>query len=194
MQVLSDALLADSRVTSRGKAFASVDLGKTVRTVLDDLEARLESSGGRVELGPLPTLDADATQMRQLFQNLIANALKFRAPSRPPVVRIESETIELEDGLPACQLRVCDNGIGFEPKYGERIFAPFHRLHGRHEYEGTGIGLAIVRRIVERHRGSIQAEGRPDAGACFVVVLPLRQPQADPAASNGPSQISGAAM
>lgn len=176
MQVLIDDLLAYSRVNSRGKPFGEVDLGQLVRSVLDDLEARLEASGGKVEVGPLPRIEADATQLRQMLQNLIANALKFRAPERSPLVRIHAEPRTLEGDRPGWALVIEDNGIGFEQKYAERIFGPFQRLHGRQEYEGTGIGLAIVRRIVERHRGTVEAEGQPGEGARFVVILPERQP------------------
>jgi PAS domain S-box-containing protein len=175
MQVLIDDLLSFSRVTSRGKAFTRVDLERTARGVVDDLEARIESSGGRVEIYPLPMLDGDATQMRQLLQNLVSNALKFRSPERAPLVRIEASAVLLDDGQLGVELRVIDNGIGFDPKYAERIFAPFQRLHGRHDYEGTGIGLAIVRRIVERHRGTVSAQARPGEGATFIVRLPERQ-------------------
>ena len=174
MQKLIDDLLAYSRVSSRGKPFAPVDLGRLAAGVVDDLEARLESSGGRVEIGPLPTIEGDATQLQQLLQNLVANALKFRSPERAPVVRIEASPARLPPDRAAWELRVSDNGIGFDPKYAERIFAPFQRLHARQEYEGTGIGLAIVRRIVERHRGTVHAEPRAEGGATFTVLLPAQ--------------------
>ncbi len=175
MQTLIDDLLAYSRVSARGKPFARVDLGKVLAAVLEDLEARLESSGGEVVVeGGLPVIDADATQMRQLLQNLLANALKFRAPERRPRVVVSARAAAI-DGRPAWALRVEDNGIGFEPKYADKVFAPFQRLHGRHEYEGTGIGLAIVRRIVERHGGQVQADGRPGEGAAFTITLPSSQ-------------------
>jgi PAS domain S-box-containing protein len=178
MQTLIDDLLAYSRVVARGKPFAQVDLDKVLGEVIEDLEARLESSGGRIERGALPTLEADPTQMRQLLQNLLSNALKFRSPERPPVVKVSATPVTLE-GAPGWELRIEDNGIGFEAKYAEKIFGPFQRLHGRQDYEGTGIGLAIVRRIVERHRGTVRAEGRPGDGAAFILLLPARQP-ADP--------------
>jgi PAS domain S-box-containing protein len=183
MQTLIDDLLAYSRV-ARGKPFARVDLGGVLAAVLEDLEARLESSGGQVEAGPLPTVEGDPTQLRQVFQNLLANALKFRAPERAPRVRISAEPVRIGDA-PGWQLTFADNGIGFEPRYADRIFGPFQRLHGRQEYEGTGIGLAIVRRIIERHRGTIQADGRPGEGATFTVRMPERQP-AEPVATAGP--------
>ena len=175
MQTLIDDLLAYSRV-ARGKPFVSVALDGVLAAVLEDLEARLESSGGRVESGPLPTVEGDPTQLRQLVQNLLANALKFRSPDRAPLVRISAEPTRIGDA-PGWQLTFADNGIGFEPRYAERIFGPFQRLHGRQEYEGTGIGLAIVRRIIERHRGTIQAEGRPGEGAAFILRIPERQPE-----------------
>ena len=175
MQVLISDLLAYSRVAARGRPFTQVKLDTVLAGVVDDLEASLEASGGRIEAGPLPVIEADATQMRQLFQNLLSNALKFRSPDRAPVIRVEAEREAGMDG-PGWILRFTDNGIGFEPRHAEKVFAPFQRLHGRQEYEGTGIGLAIVRRIVERHRGAIQAEGSPGEGATFVIRLPERQP------------------
>ncbi|GAB2497802.1 hypothetical protein GCM10027266_14840 [Arenimonas alkanexedens] len=185
MQTLIDDLLAYSRV-ARGKPFVRVSLDKVLSEVLEDLEARLESSGGRVEHGPLPTVEADPTQMRQMFQNLISNALKFRAPDRDPLVKISATECRV-DGAGAWELRIEDNGIGFEPKYAEKIFGPFQRLHGRQDYEGTGIGLAIVRRIIERHRGTVRAEGRPGGGATFMLLLPAGQPaDADEPALSGP--------
>ena len=176
MQTLIDDLLAYSRVVARGKPFAVVDLDQVLSGVLEDLEATIEASGGRIERGPMPTLEADPTQMRQMFQNLLSNALKFRSPARAPVVKVSAAEAML-DGVPAWEIRVEDNGIGFEPKYVEKIFGPFQRLHARQVYAGTGIGLAIVRRIAERHRGTIHAEGRPGEGATFTLLLPARQPE-----------------
>jgi signal transduction histidine kinase len=123
--------------------------------------------------------------LRQLFQNLIANAVKFQRPGVPPVVEIEAESVEETfppTGLapvPACRITVHDNGIGFDEKYLDRIFQVFQRLHGRNEYEGSGVGLAICRKIVERHGGTITARSRSGEGATFVVTLPLRQPRED---------------
>ncbi|MDY0021454.1 PAS domain S-box protein [Arenimonas caeni] len=175
MQVLIDNLLAYSRVAARSKPFTRVKLDQVLAGVLDDLEAALESSGGQVESGPLPEIDGDPTQMRQVFQNLLSNALKFRAPDRPPRVRISASPEDRVDGR-YWILRFEDNGIGFEPRYAEKVFGPFQRLHARQHYEGTGIGLAIVRRIVERHRGSVSAEGRPGQGATFTIEIPEHQP------------------
>jgi PAS domain S-box-containing protein len=172
MQVLIDDLLAYSQVTSHGQPFAPVDLAEVIRDVASDLEVRIDDSGAVLRVGELPVVDGDRTQLRQLLQNLVANALKFRAPDRTPCIEVNAAPAK--DDPDQLLLVVEDNGIGFAPAYAERIFAPFQRLHGREEYEGTGIGLAIVRRIVERHRGSIRALGTPGVGTRFEVLLPVR--------------------
>lgn len=169
-------LLTFSRVSTRGQPFSKVDLGEVAREVLSDLEARIASSGGRVELGALPVIDADRVQMRQLLQNLISNALKYRRDDTPPVVRVYSEPNVSETVVRLC---VADNGIGFEMKYLDRIFVVFQRLHGRLEYEGTGVGLAICKKIVERHHGQLTAESALGEGATFFVTLPVRQQQVE---------------
>ncbi len=176
MRSLIDALLSFSRVTTKAQPFTLVNLETIAADVLSDLEDRIQRMNGRVEIGPLPTLEADASQMRQLLQNLIGNGLKFARPGHPPVVEVSSRMLALENGKPACcELSVRDNGIGFEEIYLDRIFELFQRLHGRQEYEGTGMGLAICRKIVERHGGSITARSAPDAGATFLFTLPLEQ-------------------
>ena len=188
MQGLINDLLNYSRITTKAQPFLPVNLSDVVRLVLIDLEARIQETGGRVDLGLLPTLDADPTQMRQLLQNLIGNALKYHRKTEPPVVKVQSQLLPLGDrafpsqGPPIqfCEITVEDNGIGFEQKYVDRIFAPFERLHGRSEYEGTGMGLAICRKIAERHGGSITARSVPDQGSTFVVTIPLQQPQGAP--------------
>jgi light-regulated signal transduction histidine kinase (bacteriophytochrome) len=171
MQSLIDGLLGYSRVTTRARPHVSVDLNGIVREVLTDLETRIEETGGRVEVGPLPTIDADPSQMRQLFQNLIGNALKFHGDDKP-VVHITS--FPCSNGF--CLVQVKDNGIGFDEKYAEKIFAPFLRLHGRSsQYKGTGMGLAICKKIVERHEGAIAAASKQGEGATFTVTLPMKQ-------------------
>ncbi len=175
MHVLINDLLTFSRVTSRGQPFVPTDLGQVAREVLSDLEVRVEQTGGRVEVGDLPTLDADPLQMRQLLQNLLGNALKFHRDGEPPHVTVSASV--LEDGPPQARIVVADDGIGFDMKYLDRIFTPFQRLHGRAEYEGTGMGLAVCRRIVERHGGTLTAESAPGQGARFLVTLPVHQPQ-----------------
>jgi PAS domain S-box-containing protein len=181
MQTLINDLLTFSRVTTKAQPFVEVDLAEVAAGVVSDLEARVERSGGRVEIGEMLTLDADPLQMRQLLQNLIGNALKFHKPDEPPFVKVWCERAESNDadaepaGGELCRVFVFDNGIGFDEKYLDRIFTVFQRLHGRHAYEGTGVGLAVCRRIAERHGGSITATSEPGRGSTFVVTLPTSQ-------------------
>ena len=153
MQALIQALLNYSRVTTKAQPFSLTDLASVAREVVSDLEARMTETGGRVEIGDLPQIEADPTQMRQLIQNLVGNALKFHGEEKP-VVKIYGQPVR-SDGR--YQIFVEDNGIGFDEKYLDRIFTPFQRLHGRGTYEGTGIGLAICRKIVRppwrKHHG-----------------------------------------
>jgi len=169
MQELIHDLLQYSRV-GRARAHPEpVELSQLLDEVLADLEPRLRESGGRVEAGPLATVRADPVHVRQLLQNLVANGLKFHRPGAAPRVTVRAVD---QDGGRTVRLEVEDEGIGFEPEHAERIFLPFQRLHGRAEYEGTGMGLAICRRIAEAAGGSIRAEGRPGRGATFTVTLP----------------------
>ncbi|MBP7936332.1 MAG: PAS domain S-box protein [Phycisphaerae bacterium] len=168
MQTLIDDLLTFSRVTTQARPHVSVDLNEVLGEVLSDLEVRIEQSEAQVEVSALPTVQADPTQMRQLFQNLVGNALKFRRREVSPRIRIWAESVGVMS-----RISVEDNGIGFEEKYAERIFGIFQRLHGRGEYEGTGIGLAVCQKIVKRHGGEIVARGAPDRGATFIVSLPI---------------------
>ncbi|MBW4631373.1 MAG: PAS domain-containing protein [Iphinoe sp. HA4291-MV1] len=173
MQALIEDLLALSRVTTRGLPFVPVDLTQVTQEVLSDLEVRIQQTGAYVEVGELPIIHADPLQMRQLLQNLIGNALKFHRQEEPPIVKVYSQSLNRQDTIEFCQIIVEDNGIGFDKKYLDRIFNVFQRLHGRSEYEGTGIGLAICRKIVERHNGSISAESTLGQGSRFVVILPI---------------------
>src|SRR5258706_5405492 len=152
MQVLINDLLSFSRVTTRGQPFVPVDLGVVAAEVAHDLEVRTHDVDGRIEIAPLPTVDGDPLQMRQLLQNLASNALKFHRDDVPPRVEIAGSVAGER-----ARITVADNGIGFEEKYADRIFTMFDRLHGRGKYDGTGIGLAICRKIVERHGGTISA-------------------------------------
>lgn len=172
MQSLIIDLLAYSRVMTQAKNFTKVDLSQIMAEVKSDLDVLIEEVNGRVELNSLLSIEADPTQMRQLFQNLINNALKYHKKGTPPMVKIEGQTIN--DNL--YQVQVTDNGIGFDEKYVDRIFGVFQRLHGRHEYEGTGVGLAICQLIVQRHHGEITAKSSKGAGATFIVRLPIQQP------------------
>jgi PAS domain S-box-containing protein len=239
-QLISD-LLVYSRVTTRARPFEAVDLNGVLRNVRNDLDMQVKDVDGAIEVADLPTIEADPTQVRQLLQNLVGNALKFHKPDTPPVVEIEATIEPVTDahvgGVPAeegtapaeedtapaearkdmpspddalpgekaeagraaetdgrpiridaecdevCRLTVADNGIGFEPKHADRIFSPFKRLHGRSEYSGTGMGLAICRRIVERHGGDITVSSTPGEGTTFVLYLPVaRKDDQTPAA------------
>lgn len=171
MQVLIEDLLAFSRVITKADPFTHVRLNEILQEVVSDLEGRLEMANGRVNITELPIIKADATQMRQLFQNLISNALKYHNDGVPPQVEVQAK--KLDHGL--CEISVSDNGIGFEEKYLDRIFNVFQRLHGRSDYAGTGVGLAICKRIVERHGGTITARSQPGKGATFIVTLPENQ-------------------
>ncbi|HYO68173.1 MAG TPA: ATP-binding protein [Archangium sp.] len=172
MRKLIDDLLSYSRVASKTHTFLPVDLTETARGVLGDLETVIEQSGATVTVGPLPSLEASPMQMRQLLQNLLSNALKFRREGVAPVISVQAA---VHPASRQCELRVEDNGIGFDEKYLDRIFNVFQRLHGRGKYEGTGIGLAICRKIAERHGGSLGARSTPGQGSTFIVTLPLRQ-------------------
>jgi PAS domain S-box-containing protein len=169
MQSLLTALLEYSRLTTKTNPFVEVNLSNLISEVLSDLEIRIAKTGGQVHVGILPVISADPTQMRQLFQNLIGNALKFHKEGEKPLVAIQSSA-----NKQMIRISVEDKGIGFDEKHIERIFAPFQRLHGRSEYEGTGMGLAICKKIVERHGGSITAKSTPGKGSLFVIDLPLR--------------------
>ena len=171
-QSLIQGLLAFSRVTTKAQPPVPVDLAETAREVTSDLEARIADAGGQVEIGELPVIEADPLQMRQLLQNMIGNALKFRRPGEPPVVRLGARSL----GHNGFEIEVSDNGIGFEQKYVDRIFKLFQRLHERGVYEGSGMGLAICRKIVERHGGTITARSAPGLGTTFLIDLPAHQP------------------
>jgi PAS domain S-box-containing protein len=172
MRTLINDLLALSQVTTKARPMVSIDLTQVAREVVGDLEVRVAQSNGHVEVGELPTIEADPLQMRQMLQNLIGNALKFRRKDVAPVVNITGKIIA---ETASCEIRVEDNGIGFDIKYLSRIFAPFQRLHTRQQYEGSGMGLAICRKIVERHRGKITASSAPGQGAIFIISLPVKQ-------------------
>ncbi|YAF95676.1 MAG: PAS domain-containing protein [Nodularia sp. CChRGM 3473] len=178
MQTLIKDLLTLSRVTTRAQPFVSVNLAQIAQEVLSDLEVSIQQTNGQVEIGDLPTIKADPLQMRQLLQNLIGNALKFHRPHVPPVVKVYSQLFHNQSDKVSvtpetCQVIVEDNGIGFAEKFVDRIFNIFQRLHGHREYKGTGMGLAICRKIVERHHGSISAQSEPGQGTKFIVKLPI---------------------
>ena len=173
MTGLIDGLLTLARVRAKGEPFGPVQLGEVAQDVVADLTHGLAESGGTVEIGPLPAVEADRLQMRQLLQNLIGNAIKFRRPGIAPRVVVSASPAPRGDAEEMLwELRVADNGIGLDPVHAEKIFKPFERLHGHASYEGSGLGLAVCARIVERHGGRIRAEGQPGLGTTLVVTLP----------------------
>jgi len=179
MQTLIGDLLTLSRITRKGKPFQPTALGEVLRGVLSELENKRQKVQGQIDIGNTLTIDADESQIHQAFVNLVDNALKFHQPDVPPVVQIDVKAVEPN----LCEIRITDNGIGFEEKYLPRIFQIFERLHGRVEYEGSGIGLSIVQKIIERHHGTITAQSQPNQGSTFIVRLPIHQ-----AVTSGPLQ------
>jgi PAS domain S-box-containing protein len=167
MQSLINDLLAYSRVGTRGDEFAETDTSAVLARVLATLGAAIEENDAVVSFDALPTIRADAGQLAQLFQNLIANAIKFRRPEVAPRVHIGAERQER-----GWLFSVRDNGIGIGPEYADRIFVIFQRLHSRSEYPGTGIGLSICKKIVERHGGEIRMESTPGEGTTFLFDIP----------------------
>lgn len=169
MRQLIEDLLQYARVNTRKKNFEPIQLRELILEVLGDLEMRLTESGAKLEMGMLPSVFGDRFQMRQLFQNLIANALKFRREDIHSVIRIQATPKDSN----FAEIHVEDNGIGFDTKYLEKIFKPFHRLYGTSRYEGSGMGLAICKKIVERHGGKISAQSVLNQGTQFIFTLPL---------------------
>ncbi|ADB37723.1 PAS domain-containing sensor histidine kinase [Spirosoma linguale] len=182
MQLLIKNLLDYSRLTTQQKPFVSVSLQTITQEILSDLEMRIQETKAHITITELPTIRGDATQLRQLIQNLITNALKFTKPDQPPQIRLDAILLTA-DQLPATEftqeqgqwvaLRIVDEGIGFNEHYRERIFELFHRLHGRSQYTGTGIGLAVVKKVIENHHGFITTHSQPGEGATFTVYLPM---------------------
>lgn len=187
MQTLISDLLSISRVATQAREFVPVDLNEVVEIVLYDLETSIADSGATVSTGELPVIDADPVQMRQLLQNLIGNALKYHKPDVKPEVQVSAHLLDEADeksnwsSLPQvnrrCEISVSDNGIGFGAEYADQIFDIFQRLHGRDTYSGTGVGLAICKKIVERHGGTIRGIGEEEKGATFIATLPISQNQ-----------------
>jgi light-regulated signal transduction histidine kinase (bacteriophytochrome) len=170
MQKLIDDLLVFSRVTTKARPFTQVDLNLVLEDVLETLDHRIESQRARVTVDALPKIEADSVQMHQLFQNLLGNSFKFQKDGQVPEVRVSAQNSGSQ-----VVVTVRDNGIGFEPQFAEKIFTVFQRLHGRGDYEGSGIGLAICRKIVERHGGHIEARSEPNRWAEFMITLPYKQ-------------------
>lgn len=181
MQVLIEDVLTLSKLSHTDIPYSKTDLKSVIRHIVDDLEIAIREKGTQIQIGNLPTIEAVPGQIHQLFQNLISNALKFN-DSQIPVVRIEARSMKTEEALeynvnPSEYTVLCisDNGIGFEEKYKEKIFGIFQRLHSTNQYQGTGIGLAICKKIVDNHSGFIRAESRPGHGSVFIISLPIIQ-------------------
>jgi light-regulated signal transduction histidine kinase (bacteriophytochrome) len=171
MSRLINDLLSFSRITTKAKPFLPVSLNQVAEEVVEDLEVAIEEAAAVIHFGDLPEIEADVFQMKQLFQNLLANALKFRRPGVPPIITVTADPPVRGQDKDMVTIRFTDNGIGFDEIYLDRIFLPFQRLHGKSEYSGTGIGLAICRRVAERHGGSLTAKSKPDYGSTFIVTL-----------------------
>ena len=171
MKGLIDDLLQFSRVTMRSTPFQEIDLNEVISEVLSDLEVQIERTKGRVEVDILPKIEGGKFQMRQLFQNLISNGLKYHSDEVAPVIKVKY--VGFDKDLE--EIHFQDNGKGFDEKHLDRIFRPFERLHGHSEYGGTGMGLAICYKIVTHHKGLITAKSQPNEGATFIVKLPSKQ-------------------
>ncbi|MEP1444986.1 MAG: ATP-binding protein [Paraglaciecola sp.] len=178
MSNLINDLLEFSRITTRGKEFSDVDMAALIDDILSDLEIAIEESNSQITVGTLPVVKGDKGQMYQLFLNLLSNAIKFRKAEVSPKISISYTQSESYDELTERSVQwhvitLTDNGIGFEQEFADKIFVPFQRLHGRSEYKGTGIGLAVCRRIVERHGGTISAKSELTKGSVFTINLPV---------------------
>lgn len=183
MEKLIKGLLEYSQVRFQATPFEKVDLNEIVKGVLEDLEIKIRETNAGIKTERLPVLEANPLQMRQLFQNLIGNAIKYKREAVPPLIKIHS-VITADGGDTFCEIRVIDNGIGFDNAFGDEIFGLFKRLHGRKIYEGAGIGLAICKKIVEQHRGTISAFSRKGEGATFRILLPCKQNNGEGSSAN----------
>ncbi|KAA3597978.1 MAG: hypothetical protein DWQ06_12830 [Calditrichaeota bacterium] len=175
MRDLINGLLSYSKITSSTIPFQSVNLDKIVAGVVSDLQTTLENSNGKVEWQNMLTIEADHLQLRQLFQNLISNSIKYSLKGEKPLIKIHCEEFLNPSNENFCKIFVKDNGIGFDEKYSEKIFEVFQRLHPKTEYKGSGIGLSICKRIMERHNGTISVISKPDKGSTFILTLPIKQ-------------------
>lgn len=182
MQLLIDDLLAYSTTSTETKNIKKTDLSKIVEELKEDFSEGLDQKGGIIEVTPYCSIYIIPLQFRQVLYNLISNSLKFSLPDRPPIIKIECELIHgckinnplLNSKVTYSHIKYTDNGIGFEPAYSERIFGLFARLHGKDKYHGTGIGLAIVKKIIENHDGVVIASGELNQGATFDIYLPYK--------------------
>jgi len=184
MQVLINDILSFSRQSASVSDFKETDLNHLMKEVIGELEIEIENTGAQIYAGELPTACIIPSLIRQLFYNLLSNAIKFRKKASNPVININTEILTLNESplngktkinKPFFGISVSDNGIGFDPKYAEEIFVVFKRLHSYHEFEGTGVGLSICKKIVEKHHGFIKAKSTPGEGSTFIILLPAEQ-------------------
>lgn len=183
MRGLIDNLLEFSRISRSDKAFVTTNLNHLLQKISEDLDLVIEETGAAIVSQPLPTVSVIPSQVQQLFNNIVGNAIKFRNPDKPPVIHVTTSALSAE----ACQelhlpedrvyhrIEFRDNGIGFDDEYALSIFHIFQRLHGKSEYPGSGIGLAICKKIMDQHNGLIFASGMPGNGAVFTIILPEEQ-------------------
>ena len=174
MSNLIDDLLTFSRLSQANIEFQRVDLTELLHGIVQDLEIPIQEKAATITIGELPVIDGISLQLGQVFQNLISNSLKFSRPDVPPVIRIDA-ILEGNGSAQVCHITYEDNGIGFKQDYSDKIFEIFQRLHTREKYEGTGVGLAIVKKIVSLHNGQIRAFGEEENGARFEIDLPVKQ-------------------
>jgi signal transduction histidine kinase len=172
MQSLIADLLKFSRQTDDADHFIDVDLNLLLNDVVSDMEVDIEKSGALIQIDNLPRIWAIPSQMRQLFQNLLSNGIKFCKKDCPPLINVY---LDRSPDMDKCRIIIEDNGIGFDEKYADEIFVVFKRLHSYHEFEGTGVGLSICKKIIEKHNGTIRAEGKPNVGAKFIIELPIQR-------------------
>ena len=190
MTKLINDLLSYSRLSIQS-LFETTDLHSLVEEVLADLELSITEKQALIEVGNLPKIDAVPGQIRQVFQNIISNALKFSSEEKPPHIIVKAEVAPghtLDQAIDSaddyCRITISDNGIGFDEQHAAKIFTIFQRLHGREKYEGTGIGLAITKKIIERHSGLIFATSKIGEGSTFTLILPLKQQAVQTAVEN----------
>ena len=181
MQILINDILSFSRQSASTSDFQKTDLNVLMKEVIGEFDIEIENTGAEIHAGELPTANVIPSLIKQLFYNLLSNAIKFRSKTIKPVIHINAETITLNESSsngkeninrPFFGISVSDNGIGFDPKYAQEVFVVFKRLHSHHEFEGTGVGLSICKKIVEKHNGFIQANSTPGKGSTFLVLLP----------------------
>jgi two-component system CheB/CheR fusion protein len=183
MRSMASDILNYSSLSTNPQAFDEVSLEAVIAEILDDYELLLQERNVEVIVEELPVVEGNRAQIKQVFQNLISNSIKFSRSDQPPVIRIfcsPPHCASKAGEAALCHVVVADNGIGFEKEYQERIFSLFERLNNKDQYEGSGIGLSITRKIIERHHGRISAESTPGEGARFTISLPVKQPVIDP--------------